>query len=359
MDDISLLCLPQVPATLMPGEQVRCRFSRLITGNANMTEESTITVLGIDDDGVTVADFDLVQVDVLDVMPISTLVAVATPNELLETGGTISMSISIVNQGPELTTLTVLSNTLVGDLNGIGSCQLPQELAAGGGSYHCTYETFVTGSAGSPPDNVVYALAVDDEGNAVMVLDEADLFLVAVDPDLQHTKTDELLIDLFEDPGDEGKVSPGDTLRYTIEIRNEGNGAAQNVILQDIPDPNTRLLTGTVTTSRGSVLTGNRTDDEIVTVLLGDLGIGATATVQFDVLVVPGTGTTLVRNQASLAHTPLNNPGGTSISGSDDPSTPFLGDPTDTVVFIPPTNLEPTPEPAPKAHALFLPMIQR
>ncbi len=352
-------CQPGLPTTLAPGAEMRCRFSDFIGGNAATVNQRLITVTGIDDDAVAVSDFDLITIDVLDVLPVGSLVAAATPNQILETGARISMTVTIVNEGPEITALTALSSTLAGDLNGLGDCVVPQPLAANGGSYRCTFTHFVDGVAMAPPLNVVTAVVRDDEGNQRLLTDNADLFLLAVVPVLQLHKDDTLLVDLFDNPADEGKVSPGDTLQYTIQIRNTGNGPAQQVLLEDTPDPNSRLIVGSVTTSKGTILLGNTTGNTEVLVLLGDLAVGETATVEFAVLVVPGTGTTLLRNQAFLSYGSFSEPGGTNLAGSDDPTTPFLGDPTDTRVFIPPTGLDPEEEPAPLSNLLYMPMIQQ
>ncbi len=380
--NISDSCEPALPQALAPGATLRCTFSEFIGGNAFASTDSTITVTGIDDDAVVVQDFDLLAVDVLDLLPNVVMSATATPDQLLESGGDVTMRVTLANESPEVATVLTLSNTISGDLNGVGTCLLPQQLAANGGRYSCSYTQFISsaelaqaqqlaaaaarvvrGGVGDQfvdaPLNQFRAVVGDDEGNEQQVSDEAAIFLLAVAPDLQHSKSDELLIDLFDDPADQGKISPGDTIRYLIQISNQGNGAAEQVVLEDTPDPNSSLIVGSVTTNRGTVLVGNGVGDEFVTVLLGNLAIGETATVQFDVLIRPGTGTTLLRNQAFLSHGSLSEPGGTNVSGSDDPNTPFLGDPTDTIVFIPPTNLEPGVEPVRDSHSLYLPMILR
>ncbi|MEZ4683847.1 MAG: VWA domain-containing protein [Caldilineaceae bacterium] len=311
--DISARCLPALPVTLIPGAEVRCQYSDFVGGNAATASERTVTVAGIDDDGVAVQDFDLLTVDILDLLPQTALAATASPNQLLETGGQISMTVTLVNSGPEIASLTALSSTLAGDLNGRGDCVVPQLLAANGGTYQCTFTHVVDGVAGGTddlPPNLVQALVVDDEGNVVTLLNEADLFLVAVEPRLDFSKVDGLLVDRFDNPADAGKVTPGDTLQYTITIRNSGNGAAQQVLLEDTPDPNSSLIVGSVTTSKGTILVGNSSGDTQVAVLIGELAIGEEATVIFNVLILEGTGTTLIRNQAFLSHGTFGDPGG-------------------------------------------------
>jgi len=357
--DISASCEPSLPANLSPGEELHCQISEFVGGNAHSVHERTVTVTAVDDDAVVISDFDLLAVDVLDVPPIAALTAAALPNQILETGEVVSMTVRLVNTGPEIVTMSTLSSTIAGDLNGLGNCTLPQNLAANGGSYECAYLQYIEGIAGTPPINDIIATVIDDEGNERALQDEADLFLIAVAPTLQLNKDDALLADLFEDPADEGKITPGDTLRYTIAVTNTGNGPAQQVLLEDTPDANTALIAGSVTTTKGTIVLGNGTGDTQVVVLLGDLAIGEHATIVFDVLIHVGTGTTLLRNQAFLSYGAFNEVGGTNLEGSDDPNTPFLGDPTDTRVILPPTSLDPEEEPAALGRSIYLPMIQR
>ncbi len=95
------------------------------------------------------------------------------------------------------------------------------------------------------------------------------------------TKQDALLVDADND----GVPSPGDTIAYTIQIRNNGNAGARNLTFSDTPDTNSTLLHN-VQSSQGSVTLGNGSGDSGVEVDLGDLaGNGATATIRFNVRV--------------------------------------------------------------------------
>ena len=49
----------------------------------------------------------------------------------------------------------------------------------------------------------------------------------------------------------DGVPSPGDRLDYHVVIVNAGNAAATGVVFDDAPDPNTALVTGSVTTTQG------------------------------------------------------------------------------------------------------------
>ena len=72
-------------------------------------------------------------------------------------------------------------------------------------------------------------------------------------PILTATKDDILLVD---DDGN-GVFSPGDTLQYEVTINNYGDAAATGVTFSDVPDPNTQLVVGSVTTSQGTIVLGN------------------------------------------------------------------------------------------------------
>jgi uncharacterized repeat protein (TIGR01451 family) len=139
-------------------------------------------------------------------------------------------------------------------------------------------------------------------------------------PDLSATKSDALLSDEDED----GEVDPGDTLRYTVMIANDGVADAQNVVFSDTPDENAPLADGTVTTTQGMVTLGNGGGDPSVEVDIGTIPAGSDVTVTFDVVVVdpvPETVTT-VSNQGLVAAT------NHEVVSTDDPDTPEVGDAT-------------------------------
>jgi len=144
---------------------------------------------------------------------------------------------------------------------------------------------------------------------------------VALDP---AEKTDSLLIDADGN----GVYSPGDTILYEVTIWNEGNMDDTGVIFTDTPDPNTDLVVGTVSTTKGSVTVGNNPGDTSVVVNVGTLqGLGLeTVTISFHARIhdpLP-PGVNHVYNQAvfySNEESPVP---------SDDPDTPTDDDPTET-----------------------------
>jgi uncharacterized repeat protein (TIGR01451 family) len=128
-----------------------------------------------------------------------------------------------------------------------------------------------------------------------------------------------------------GSLSPGDTLRYTILVTNTGSADALAVILTDTPGANTTLVAGSVTTTQGTVTSGNQAGATSVTVDLGTLvATSGQATVSFTVKLdnpFPA-GVTTVVNQA-IVH-------GSNFTDvpSDNPRTLPNGDPTIDVVVV-------------------------
>ena len=139
---------------------------------------------------------------------------------------------------------------------------------------------------------------------------------------LVATKRDELLVDADND----GVPSPGDTIAYTIQIRNNGNAGVRSLTFSDTPDTNSTLLTA-VESSQGVVTEGNNNDDSRVEVDLGDLaGNGATATIRFSVRVQPALplAVTAIQNQGVIRSDDL------ADVETDDPDTSEANDATRT-----------------------------
>jgi len=143
-------------------------------------------------------------------------------------------------------------------------------------------------------------------------------------PAVEATKSDALQVDV----GNDGKVNPGDTIRYKVEITNNSTlGTAAGVEFSDTPDSNTALVVGSVGTSVGTVTSGNNPGDTSVTVTgLGPMPAGRTETIVFDVMVNNPLVTQVV-NQGTVS--------GANFSPvpSDDPDIAGQADATVTAVF--------------------------
>ncbi len=158
----------------------------------------------------------------------------------------------------------------------------------------------------------------------------AELKLAAT---LNATKTDLLL-----DNDLDGEVNPGDMIEYTVRITNNGNENAMSVIFSDSPDTNTTLVNGSVSTTAGSILSGNGAGEANVQISIPTVGVAPCEPqivfIMFRVTVdnpFPG-GESEVCNQGTLtsANAPFNQ--------TDDPDVPGLLNPTCSTVV---TNVDP------------------
>ncbi len=130
------------------------------------------------------------------------------------------------------------------------------------------------------------------------------------------------------DQNGNGQADPGDRLAYTVTITNGGPVAALTVIFTDTPDANTALLVGSVTTTLGTIATGNGPGDMTIGVDLGTLASGVSATIGFVVMIDDPlqNGVTSVSNQglfigANLVATPTDDPG---VMGTQATVTPVV-----------------------------------
>lgn len=149
------------------------------------------------------------------------------------------------------------------------------------------------------------------------------------------TLTASKTVALQNDVDGDTNADPGDTLRYTVVVTNPDDAfdaSATGVGFSDAAPANTALVTGSVTTTQGTVTTGNGGGDTSVAVNLGTIADGASATITFDVVIANPlpAGVTQVSNQGTVTSD--------SLTGlpTDDPVPPGSTDPTVTPVVADP-----------------------
>ncbi len=167
-----------------------------------------------------------------------------------------------------------------------------------------------------------------DDPETITDDDPTEIYIVTPEnptgtPDLHITKTD--IIE--NDPDGNQAASAGDVLTYNITVLNNGNAPAANISLNDVPDPNTSLLTGSVSTDQGNIISGNNPQDSTVQVDIGVIGPKQKVAISFSVII--GTGSfTQVKNQGVVTGDSIN----TTLS--DDSDTPAPHDETITPISI-------------------------
>ncbi len=204
-------------------------------------------------------------------------------------------------------------------------------------------ESFTTGNAS---DYITELTCIGNNGTlnytngdltGTLVVDVADTAIICTFtntgiPNVLADKTSALLVD-----GDtDGNIDPGDTVRYTVTITNSGSGQDTGVIFADTPDSNTTLVVGSVTTTQGTVTTGNTAGDTTVAVDVGTIaGNGGTVTITFDVTVNDplGAGVMSISNQGEVdTDTDTDIPTDDPDDPTNDPNDP--SDPSDPTIDV-------------------------
>ena len=202
---------------------------------------------------------------------------------------------------------------------------------AAGASVERTYQFQVMSTLGAGQLTMTNSVTVSEDGRhgpeETMANNDADdVDDLDAAPTLVATKVDEPYLRCCA--GD--AVVAGERVKYTVVVTNEGPRDATGVVFGDDAPLHTTLV-GLVTTTRGVVVAGNAGGDT-VTVSIGELAVGQSATITFVVEVssVLPAGVAQIANQGQVTAT-----NGDSAP-TDDPDTPAADDPTVTLVSAAP-----------------------
>ncbi|OQX24420.1 MAG: hypothetical protein BWK80_20885, partial [Desulfobacteraceae bacterium IS3] len=117
-------------------------------------------------------------------------------------------------------------------------------------------------------------------------------------------------------------LKPGETVKYSITVTNEGPDTATNLTYTDSVPIYTRLVPGSLTTTKGTVSEG-----DMLNVFIGDLAPGETISIEFEVTVDAGT-----PQNALISSQGIVSGEGNIRVFTDDPLTTDGGDSTKLVV---------------------------
>src|SRR6056297_1863579 len=146
---------------------------------------------------------------------------VASPISVDEPGGSSTFTVRIDNTGNVDVDLASLDDDVYGDLNGQGSCSLPQSIVPGD-FYQCAYSATVSGNAGDTQVSTTTASGssvvglVSGEGMAAVTI--ADVL-----PSITVTKSAESM----------SLAEPGDETLFAVRITNTGLESVDLVALND------------------------------------------------------------------------------------------------------------------------------
>jgi uncharacterized repeat protein (TIGR01451 family) len=188
-----------------------------------------VTVVASDDDGNSDSDLDDATVGFSDVLPSIRVSKASYPLMRAVPGGQFTFEVHVTNESAEPVTLSSLVDTVndpagqyVDDLNGDGTCSLPQTID-GYGSYECEF----TRSRFHAPvviTDVVTAEAEDNEGNTDSEHDGAWIEITGW-LDIAVTKT-----------ASPTTVDLGEPITFTVRVTNLNPEPVTLDLLQDLLD---------------------------------------------------------------------------------------------------------------------------
>ncbi|MBN1642890.1 MAG: pilus assembly protein [Anaerolineae bacterium] len=154
-----------VGGVLSPGTSYTCSTSAWLESPSLVDHVNTVTATLEDAYGRILTESATATVLFTDVDFLITLSKTPDPTSVPETGGNVEFTFAVFNTSTtEPVTLTVLSDSTLGNLAGKGSCVVPVQIAAGG-SYACAVTSWIEGIGSPQHDNRAVATAEDNEGN--------------------------------------------------------------------------------------------------------------------------------------------------------------------------------------------------
>ncbi len=222
--DLAAECADAVGTELAPGATYTCTFSDTLSGDAGgPAHENTVTGTAVDNDDSPATDDDSATVSYDDVLPDISVVKTASPTSVPETGGDVTFTVAVTNDGLEAVTLDSLVDDVYGPLTGVGDCATGATIA-GGDTYSCSFTETVSGDFGGPDHvNTVAASASDNDGNSDEADDDATVTFTDVLPDVSITKTaDPTSVD-----------EPGGDVTFTLAVT---NNSLEDVTIDSLTD---------------------------------------------------------------------------------------------------------------------------
>ena len=148
----------------------------------------------------------------------------ANPPHVYEPGGLVDFTVTITSGWAKTLTITSLIDNIHGNLNGQGTCSVPQTIQPGA-SYTCAFPAQVNGIVGYSETDTVTASGTDDEGTPVSAKDDATVTVVNVLPVIAVIKT----------ANPTQVYEPGGAVNFTVVVQNN-SGTADPVTITSLTD---------------------------------------------------------------------------------------------------------------------------
>jgi hypothetical protein len=136
----------------------------------------------------------------------------ATPASVPEPGGDVTFAVTVAHAAPDAgpVYLTSLVDDVHGDLNGRGTCVLPQTIDPGD-DYGCSFSAYVGGVPGFVETDTISATGVDSNGDPVSDRDAAAVTVLDVPS----------LLTVEKDVSSATVPETGDTVTFDVTIAND------------------------------------------------------------------------------------------------------------------------------------------
>src|SRR4030095_3470833 len=125
-----------------------CSFTGAVNGSPGNTQTDIVTATAEDNEANPASDTDDASVAIANLPSSIAVTKTASPTSVNEPGGSVSFTVRLDNSSAvDSVTIATLNDNVHGDLNGQGTCAIPQTIAAGG-FYQCSFTASVNGDAG-------------------------------------------------------------------------------------------------------------------------------------------------------------------------------------------------------------------
>lgn len=204
--------------------EASCSFTQVesLSGVVGVDHTNTFSATASDVDGNTASDSAEAVVSFTDVLPSVAVTKEANPTEVPETGGDVTFTFTVTNDGTVPTTITSLEDSVFGTLTGDADCQPGTVLAPSASCSFSQIET-ISGIVGTPHTNTFTAKVADTEGNEASKSADASVDFSDVVPTLSVEKT--------ATPGSVDET--GADVTFTFTVHNTGTVPVTITTLND------------------------------------------------------------------------------------------------------------------------------
>ncbi len=175
------------------------------------------------------------------------VVKTANPTSVPETGGDVEFTIRVNNSSAVSVNLTSLVDDKFGDLDGVGTCDVPKTIVSDD-SYECKFTKTLSGEAGESHINTVTAVA-----SGVSDTDDATVDFSNVLPTIEVTKTPSVSV----------VPETGGNVTFTFTVKN--TSSEESVTIKSLSDSVYGTLSGDADCKVGTVLASGATCDFSIT----------------------------------------------------------------------------------------------